>query len=132
MKHIVALILCLSFLVGQTQIQLQASSTPESLGISSQAILDFVEAAEKERPGDLHSFMLLRHGKVAAQGWWNPFQPESPHMLFSLSKSFTSTAIGIAQGEGLLNINDKVTSFFPGQSPDSPSTNLQACGFVIC
>ena len=88
--------------------------------------MDFVEAAEKERPGDLHSFMLLRHGKVAAEGWWNPFQPESPHMLFSLSKSFTSTAIGIAQGEGLLNINDKVISFFPGQVPDSPSTNLQA------
>ena len=126
MKHTVALILCLSFLVGKAQIQLQASATPESLGISSQAILDFVEAAEKERPGDLHSFMLLRHGKLAAQGWWNPFQPESPHMLFSLSKSFTSTAIGIAQGEGLLNINDKVMSFFPGQLPDSPSTNLQA------
>ncbi|MBO9657302.1 MAG: serine hydrolase, partial [Chitinophagaceae bacterium] len=103
-----------------------ASQTPESLGISSTAILNFIEAAEKERPDELHSFMLLRHGQVAAQGWWGPFGNETPHMLFSLSKSFTSTAIGIAQAEGLLNINDRVISFFPEQTPAEPSSNLQA------
>jgi hypothetical protein len=81
------------------------TTTPESLGISSRAILDFINAAEMERKDEIHSFVLLRHGKIAAQGWWNPYNPESPHMLFSLSKSFTSTAIGIAQSEGLLNIN---------------------------
>lgn len=101
-------------------------TTPESLGISSRAILTFIEAAEKERPDDLHSVMLMRHGKVAAQGWWNPYNPESPHVLFSLSKSFTSSAIGIAQAEGLLNINDTVISFFPEDTPAEPSQNLQA------
>jgi CubicO group peptidase (beta-lactamase class C family) len=101
-------------------------ATPESLGISSQAILNFIEAAEKERKDELHSFVLMRHGQIAAQGWWNPFNPDSPHMLFSLSKSFTSTAIGMAQAEGLLNINDKVTSFFPDETPKEPSKNLQA------
>ena len=126
MKHTIALVFSLSFLLCKAQNEKVESSTPESLGISSQAILDFIEAAEKERPNDLHSFILTRHGKIAAQGWWNPFQPESPHMLFSLSKSFTSTAIGIAQTEGLLSINDKVISFFPDQAPDTPSKNLQA------
>lgn len=126
MKHIVTLAFLLSFLLCKAQNQKEEISTPESLGISSQAILDFIEAAEKERPGDLHSFIFMRNGKIAAQGWWNPFQPESPHMLFSLSKSFTSTAIGIAQSEGLLNINDKVISFFPDQAPKTPSNNLQA------
>lgn len=100
--------------------------TPEALGISSQAILDFIGAAEKERPDELHSFILLRHGQVAAQGWWTPYDQETPHMLFSLSKSFTSTAIGIAQAEGLLNINDRVISFFPELAPAAPSANLQA------
>lgn len=126
MKHLISLVLSLSFFLCEAQNQKVEASTPESLGISSQSILDFIEAAEKERPDDMHSFILMRHGQVAAQGWWNPFQPESPHMLFSLSKSFTSTAIGIAQAEGLLNINDKVISFFPDQVPSSPSTNLQA------
>ena len=101
-------------------------TTPEALGISSQAILNFIEAAEKERKDDLHSFIFMRHGQVAAQGWWNPFNPDSPHMLFSLSKSFTSTAIGIAQAEGLLNIHDKVISFFPDEAPKEPSQHMQA------
>ena len=102
------------------------TTTPESLGVSSQAILDFIEAVESSQKDDLHSFMLLRHGKIAAQGWWNPYNPDSPHVLFSLSKSFTSTAIGIAQSEGLLSINDKVISFFPGDVPENPSQNLQS------
>ena len=126
MKQIIALIFSFTLFVCNAQIQKLESSTPESLGISSQAILDFIEAAEKERPNELHSFILTRHGQIAAQGWWNPFQPESPHMLFSLSKSFTSTAIGIAQAEGLLHINDKVISYFPDKIPDTPSQNLQA------
>jgi CubicO group peptidase (beta-lactamase class C family) len=100
--------------------------TPESHGISSQAILDFIEAAERERPNDLHSFVLLRHGKQLAQGWWHPYDRESRHTLYSLSKSFTSTAIGIAQAEGLLSINDPVIKFFPEETPANPSENLKA------
>lgn len=100
--------------------------TPESLGISSQAIRDFIEAAETERPNDLHSFQLRRHGKIVAQGWWDPYDVDTPHMLYSLSKSFASTAIGIAQSEGLLTINDRVISFFPPETPPNPSENLKA------
>ncbi len=110
----------------EKEIVFDKSETPEALGISSQAILDFIEAAEKLRPDDLHSFMILRHGKEVASGWWDPYDPESPHMLYSLSKSFTSTAIGIAQKEGLLTINDQVISFFPDETPENPSGNLKA------
>jgi CubicO group peptidase (beta-lactamase class C family) len=96
------------------------------VGISSQAILDFVEALEKEQPDDAHSFILRRHGKIAAQGWWGPYEPQIPHMLYSLSKSFTSTAIGMTQDEGLLSIDDPVIFFFPDQVPEEPSENLQS------
>ena len=102
------------------------SITPESLGISSQSILSFIDAVEKERKDELHSFMLLRYGEIAAKGWWAPYNPESPHMLYSLSKSFASTAIGIAQEEGLLSIDDPVISFFPDETPENPSNNLKA------
>lgn len=110
----------------QKKPEIKENSTPESLGISSQAILDFINAAEKELPNDLHSFMILRHGREIASGWWYPYNPENPHMLYSLSKSFTSTAIGIAQEEGLLTIDDPVISFFPNETPDSISSNLKA------
>src|SRR4051812_28267496 len=69
-------------------------STPEALGIDPAAVLAFIEAVD-QKLGGLHSFMLLRRGQVAAEGWWTPYAPELPHMLFSLSKSFTSTAVGL-------------------------------------
>jgi len=100
-------------------------ATPESQGISSSTILNFVEAIEKN-VSEFHSFMLMRHGHVVAEGWWSPHAPERPHMLFSLSKSYTSSAIGLAVAEGRLTVHDKVISFFPDDLPDTVSDNLAA------
>jgi CubicO group peptidase (beta-lactamase class C family) len=98
-------------------------STPESQGISSTAILDFITALEKNIQ-HIHSIMLLRHGSVVAEGWWHPYQSDTPHMLFSLSKSFTSTAVGLAIAEGRLSVEDRVLSFFPEDAPKKISQNL--------
>ncbi|MFT5122924.1 MAG: CubicO group peptidase (beta-lactamase class C family) [Kiritimatiellia bacterium] len=97
--------------------------TPESAGVSSQALLDFIEAVERD-VHSLHSYVLLRQGKILSEGWWAPYAPEKPHMLYSLSKSFTSTAIGMAIGEGTLKLDDKVVSFFPDRVPENASTHL--------
>jgi CubicO group peptidase (beta-lactamase class C family) len=100
-------------------------STSEEQGISSAALLKFVDVLDKDIH-EMHSLMLLRHGKVIAEGWWHPYRPASPHMLFSLSKSFTSTAVGLAVAEGLLSVDDKVVSFFPRDLPAEVSENLAA------
>ncbi|RDC65014.1 serine hydrolase domain-containing protein [Adhaeribacter pallidiroseus] len=100
-------------------------SSPERQGIASQNLLAFIEAVEKDKLG-LHSLMVVRHGKVAAEGWWAPYAPDLKHTLFSLSKSFTSTGIGLAVAEGKLKITDKVISFFPQELPPIVSTNLAA------
>lgn len=99
-------------------------STPEAEGVSSQSIIDFIDAVENSQH-ELHSFIYLRHGKVIAEAWWDPYQPELKHTLYSLSKSFTSTAIGFAESENLLSVNDKVMSFFPEDLPDTVSENLE-------
>ena len=99
--------------------------TPESQGVSSSAVLAFVEAADKEIES-LNSFMLLRHGHVVAEGWWSPYHAEAKHSLYSLSKSFTSTAVGLAISEGKLRIDDEVLKFFPDEAPLEPSDNLKA------
>jgi CubicO group peptidase (beta-lactamase class C family) len=99
-------------------------STPEAQGISSQAIRDFVEAAD--RINTLHSFMIVRHGKVIGEGWWKPEAPYKPHVLHSLSKSFNSTAVGLAIAEGKLSLDDPVLKFFPADAPPEPSDNLKA------
>ena len=56
--------------------------------------------------------MVVRHGRVVAEGWWAPYSAGRPHLLYSLSKSFTSTAAAFAQAEGLLDLNDTVVSHF--------------------
>ncbi|MCB0115320.1 MAG: serine hydrolase [Caldilineaceae bacterium] len=100
-------------------------STPEAQGVPSAAILDFVQAVDQTIE-HLHSFMLLRHGAVIGEGWWSPYAPELPHMLFSLSKSFTSTAVGLAVDEGLLSVEDKVISFFPDDLPAEVNEHMAA------
>ncbi len=100
-------------------------SSPESQGISSSALLAFIEAADKNIES-MNSFMLMRHGQVVAEGWWSPYNAESPHSLYSLSKSFTSTAVGLAIAEGKLSVDDEVLKFFPGDAPPEPSKNLNA------
>src|SRR5882724_9145727 len=100
-------------------------SSPEAQGVSSAALLVFVEAADKNIDA-LHSFMLLRHGHVVAEGWWSPYHAEAPHSLFSLSKSFTSTAVGLAIAEGKLSLDDEVLKMFPDDAPAEPSANLKA------
>lgn len=107
----------------------KAKGLPRSIaeleGVSSENIMTFIESVEKKQLG-LHSLMIVRHGKIIAEGWWDPFNPELKHMLYSLSKSFTSTAIGLAVTEGRLTVEDKVISFFPEYIPQTISPNLAA------
>lgn len=101
------------------------SSTPEAQGIESGAILAFVDGVERDIR-DLHSFILLRHGAVVAESYWEPFGQASPHMLFSLSKSFTSTAVGFLVSEGRLSVDDRVLDIFPDEAPGEPGERLRS------
>jgi CubicO group peptidase (beta-lactamase class C family) len=100
-------------------------STPEAEGISSAALVELITALEQNVDA-MHSVMIVRHGHVVAEGWWSPYAAREPHILFSLSKSFTSTAVGLAQAEGRLSVNDPVLKFFPEDAPANPSANLKA------
>src|SRR6476620_8299371 len=100
-------------------------STPERQGISSAAIMDFVETADRQID-TMNSFMFIRHGFVVAEGWWSPYDATTPHILYSVSKSFTSTAVGLAIAEGKMNLDDQVLKFFPDDVPAEPSPNLKA------
>ena len=111
-------------LYAQKNISLQRS-TPEAEGISSEGINNFIDAVSKSKH-ELHSFMILRHGKVVSEGWWNPYRNDLKHTLYSTSKSFTASAVGFAVSEGKLTVNDNVISFFPDDLPAVISPNLAA------
>jgi CubicO group peptidase (beta-lactamase class C family) len=123
-----SLVLALTFAAAPLSAQLAPAlprSSPERQGISSSAILSFVQAADTGFDA-MHSFMLVRHGHVIAEGWWKPYDAKTPHMFYSLSKSFTSTAVGLAIADGKLSLDDEVLKFFPEDAPSEPSANLRA------
>ena len=114
------------FFLLSTQVNSQVSlprSTPEAEGVSSKGIIEFLDAVAGT-PNEMHSLMIIRNGKVIAEGWWDPYRPALKHTLYSLSKSFTSTAIGFAVSEKRISLADKVISFFPDKLPDTVSTFL--------
>ncbi|NWJ53017.1 MAG: ChbG/HpnK family deacetylase [Bacteroidetes bacterium] len=98
-------------------------STPEMEKVSSKGISNYLKAV-KENKQDLHSLMILRHGKVIAQSWFGDNAPNKNHIMNSVSKTFTATAIGFAVAENRLKVTDKVISFFPNDLPETISPYL--------
>ena len=106
-------------------------ATPESQGVDSRAVLKWIEACERifdgGPKGRMHGFVIVRHGKVIAEGSWKPFDTlNETHMLYSHSKSFTSSAIGFLVDEGKLDLDERVTDIFPERAPTNMSENLKA------
>ena len=87
-------------------------STPADQRVDPAAILSFLDAVDARPDIEMHSLMVVRHGRVVAEGWWAPYSAGRPQLLYSLSKSFTSTAAAFAQAEGLLDLDDTVVSHF--------------------
>ena len=99
--------------------------SPETLGVSSKGILSLLEGAETASL-ELHSLMVVKSGHVVAEGWASPYASNYPHILYSLSKSFCSTAAGLAIAEGFFTLDDKVVSFLPEELPTVLSPYLSA------
>ena len=99
--------------------------SPESQGVLSAGIRNFLKAAQ-DSGLEWHSFMLVRHGNVVAEGWWKPFDAAYKHTLYSLSKSFTSSAVGFLVSEGKISVDDQVIKIFSEHTPVEVSDNLRA------
>ncbi len=97
-------------------------STPEAQGIPSAAIGAFERALEKLDRVD--SYLVVRAGQVIAERWWAPAAADIPHVMWSISKSFTSTAVGLAISEGLFGLHDRVVDLLPESAPANISQRL--------
>ena len=106
-------------------VRLLARVTPESHGIASDAVARFIQAVSSSRH-ELHSLIVRRHGALVVGGWWTPYRPGAVHSLYSLSKSFTSTAVGFAVTEGRMKVTDRVIDLLPEQRPKQVSDHLAA------
>ena len=99
-------------------------ATPESTGVRSEDLSLALKKLDAET-NRIDSIMVLRRGKVVMEAWRAPHSPELPHALYSLSKSFASTAIGFAVQEGKMSLDQKIVDLFPEDVPENPSDNLK-------
>ena len=91
--------------------------SPESEGIPSRAILNFLQRIDSERIC-MHGFLLVRHNRIAAEGYWAPWTAERMHRMYSVSKSFVALAVGMMVDEGRLTLDDRVAEYFPDKLPE--------------
>ena len=98
--------------------------TPEQVGIASGDISWLLDRLEEPHT-QMHGIMIMRDSKVCAEGWWAPYAPGLHHGLQSLTKTYAATAVGIACTEGLLDLDERVISLFPGESPSEPGPFLE-------
>lgn len=95
---------------------LPRAASPKEAGVATAPIQKFLEYA-REKKLEFHSLMVLRRGRVAVEWYNEPYNAETKHTMYSISKSFTSTAVGFAVSEGLLSLDDRVLDFFPDCKP---------------
>lgn len=95
---------------------------PEQAGVSSEALLEVLRGLDGCE--QLHSLMVVRHGRVICEGWWAPYRHDEPHQMFSLSKSFTSSAIGMCVQEGRLSIDEPLTRYLRDLMPEQLTPQL--------
>jgi|GEM_PF-2889136 len=98
--------------IGQERATDFAYSTPTAEKVDAQGILSFIEAV-KGSEHELRSLMVLRRGKVIAEGWWNPYGPDLKHTMYSVSKTYTASGIGFYETTEEL-IMEMVNFFFYG------------------
>ena len=104
---------------------LPLASSPEAEGVSSRQVLKWLDACEKKIEG-VHGFVLLKNGKLIAEGSWAPFDTlNTTHSLSSHSKCFAATAVGFLVDEGKLDLDERVIDILPDLAPAESSENLR-------
>ena len=126
MKRQSFILLALLPLLLAVQTDRYAFGSTKDCHISTQAVINMMDSLLAIPYCDIHHVMIMQHGEVVAEMHPAPFRASDKHTIYSASKTFTSMAVGVTIDEGLLNLNDKVVSFFPDKVPDTISDNLAA------
>ena len=97
--------------------------TPEQAGISSDAILQFIQLLE-EKQLSTHNLIFMKGNNVFFEKYWAPFHKDFLHRMYSVSKSFVSIAVGFAEQDGLLSLDDKISKYFPEETKNLTDENM--------
>ncbi len=123
-QHLILAVLLTLSLNSEAQTGQLPRVSPEQEGIPSRAVNQLFDSLLALPRTDIHSVVVMRHGRVVGELYPEPFKAEFKHTMYSCSKTFVSAAIGIAIGQHRLSLTDRVVTFFPGELPDTLSENL--------
>lgn len=91
-------------------------AAPEETGIPGRCIINFTDRLNNKKI-PMHSILLMRRDKLIFEGYYAPYTADTLHRMFSISKSFTSVAIGLLAEEGKISLDDAIVGYFPEKLP---------------
>jgi CubicO group peptidase (beta-lactamase class C family) len=98
-------------------------TTPSEQGVAPEGIAAFLDAVEGDPRIEPHGLIVQRHGHRIVEGYWAPHTGDRSRLLYSLSKTFTGTALALLLGEGRLSLDDLVSEHLPHLLEDAdPAT----------
>lgn len=100
--------------------------TPEAVGISSQKVLGFIKTLDDCRLHS-HGILMARGNQVFAECYYKPFDENTLHRMYSVSKSFVAIAVGMAVTEGILSLDDVIIHDFPEFINDNADEFHEEC-----
>ncbi len=108
----------------KTELKIERAKSAESVGVSSKTVQAYIDRC-LELEKELHSIIVIRHGKVACEAYREPYGKDIKHMMYSVSKSFTSVAVGFAIDEGIITLDTKFADIFPEARGGKEDPNLE-------
>ena len=121
---IIALLVGSAFFNASHAQDLLPRSTPEAQGISSAHIQEFMDTLMQDTRTEIHSCIVMRHGHVVAEIYPQPWRKDYRHTMYSVSKTFTSVAVGMCIQDSLIALGDTIGKYI--SLPTSASKNIRA------
>ncbi len=100
-------------------------SSPSAQGVDPVAIVALIDAFEADPRIEPHGLIVARHGHRIAEGYWAPHAAGRPRLVYSLSKTFTGSALALQLGEGRLTLDDLVADHLPDLLHDADPRTRQ-------
>ena len=123
-RLIIALLVGSAFFNASHAQDLLPRSTPEAQGISSAHIQEFMDTLMRDPRTEVHSCIVMRHGHVVAEMYPQPWRKDYRHTMYSVSKTFTSVAVGMCIQDSLIALGDTIGKYI--SMPASSSRNVRA------
>jgi CubicO group peptidase (beta-lactamase class C family) len=102
------------------------TSTPEAQGMDSQKLTLMLETVKQQKL-NLHSLLVIRNGYLVSETYFQFYKEQTKHELYSCTKSFIATLVGIASDQGSIDrLNHPVLDFFPERTIENRDTRKEA------